>query len=328
MVALAGVAMAALSGCSVDPQTTLAPQSEFADQIQFLLKLTFFMGVGVFVVVEGVLVYVLVRYRRRRGRENEMPVQVHGNNRLEITWTIIPTILLAVIAFFTTQTIFTTEAPPPASAMKVTVVGHQWWWEFQYPTLGITTADEVHMPVNKTVSFTLESADVMHSFWLPRLGGKRDVIPNHRNNLWWTPNTIGVTPGQCGQYCGTSHANMHLLGVVQSQADFNTWVAGQKAPPATPAPGTAAAAGLATFKTEPCIGCHTIQGVSSGTIGPNLTHLASRSIIAGGILKNNPHDLAAWLHNPPGEKPGSIMPNLHLTNQQITDLVAYLTTLK
>ncbi len=323
---LAVLAMAFLSGCDYSPQTTLLPISDFASSIQDLLRLTFWMGVGVFVVVEGALVFVIFRFRSRRN-DNTIPYQRHGNTPLELIWTAIPAVLLLFIAVPTTQTIFATEAPAPQGSLQVRVIGHQWWWEFNYPSLGITTANEVHMPVNKTVSFSLESVDVMHSFWLPRLGGKRDVIPNHVNELWWTPTEIGTTPGQCAQFCGTSHANMRMLAVVQSQADFDAWVAAQKAPAAVPTAGSAAQ-GLATFKSQPCVGCHTIDGVSQGTIGPNLTHLASRTTIASDILKNNTHDLSAWLKDPPGQKPGSIMPNLHLSDQQVSDLVAYLQTLK
>ncbi|HLY67677.1 MAG TPA: cytochrome c oxidase subunit II, partial [Chloroflexota bacterium] len=234
-----------LAGCQTDPQTTLAPTTHFADDIQFLLKLTFFAACGVFFVVEGALVYILFRYRRRR-TDPAMPPQIHGNTPVEIIWTIIPAVLLAVVAAYTIPIIFSTQAPPPQNSLPITVVGHQWWWEFDYPTLGVTTANEVHMPVGQTAAFTLDSADVMHSFWLPRLGGKRDVIPNHANTLWWAPNEIGTTPGQCAQFCGTSHANMRMIAVVQSQSDFNSWVAAQKAAPAQPTDG-AAADGRAVF---------------------------------------------------------------------------------
>ncbi|MHB8621212.1 MAG: cytochrome c oxidase subunit II [Chloroflexota bacterium] len=313
-----------LSSCAVDPQTTLAPQSDFAVKIQDLLKLTFFLACGVFVVVEGMLAYVLIRYRSRG--TGELPRQTHGNTRLEIAWTIAPAILLAIVAVPTVQTNFDTQAPPPAHSMQVNVIGHQWWWEFQYPALGITTANEVHLPLNKPVSFNLESADVMHSFWLPRLGGKRDVIPNHTNHLWWTPDAIGVSPGQCAQFCGTEHAKMGMKVFVQSQTDFNAWVKDQQA---KPVPTTAAtAAGAKAFALDGCIGCHTINGVSTGHVGPNLTHVASRTTIAANSLPNDPQHLAAWLRNPQAEKPGVLMPNLHLSQQDIQSLVVYLQSLK
>ncbi|HLG71158.1 MAG TPA: cytochrome c oxidase subunit II [Chloroflexota bacterium] len=321
------MAAALLAGCDVTgPQTTIAPLSEFADDIQFLLKLTFWAAVGVGVIVEAVLIWVVLHYKSR-ATDPAIPPQIHGNTPVEIIWTIIPAVLLMIVAFFTIPIIFKTQAPAPADALQVRVVGHQWWWEFQYPGLGITTANEVHMPVGKTVAFDLESADVMHSFWLPRLGGKRDVIPNHVNRLWWTPQEIGTTPGQCAQFCGTSHANMRMIAVVQSQADFDKWVADQKAPPANPSGGEAAD-GKAVFSRSACIGCHTIEGVSQGTVGPNLTHVGSREILASGILKNTPQDMAAWLHDPPGEKPGSLMPNLHLSDNDVNALVAYLESLK
>jgi cytochrome c oxidase subunit II len=321
-----GLTALVLTGCDIDPQTTLAPTTGFADEIQFLLKLTFFAACGVGVIVEGVLIYTVFRYRARRADEG-LPPQIHGNTPIEIAWTIVPALLLAVVAYFTIPIIFSTQAPPPKDSLPITVVGHQWWWEFDYPTLGVTTANEVHMPVNQTAAFTLDSVDVMHSFWLPRLGGKRDVIPNHANTLWWTPTEIGTTPGQCAQFCGTSHANMRMIAVVQSQDDFNKWVAAQKAPPAQSSEG-AAADGRSLFARSACIGCHTVQGVSQGKVGPDLTHVGSREIIASGIMANTPENMARWIKDPPTEKPGSLMPKLDLSDQDINNLVAYLESLK
>ncbi|HEU0168657.1 MAG TPA: cytochrome c oxidase subunit II [Chloroflexota bacterium] len=322
-----------LTSCSGSAQTTLAPESDFADKIQFLLKLTFFSAVGVFVIVEGVLVWVLFRYRAPRV-DPGIPNQIHGNTRLEVIWTIIPAVLLIIVAYFTTPIIFETQAAPPADALKVHVIGHQWWWEFQYDDFKmpdgslVTTANELHLPVGKTATFDLDSADVMHSFWLPRLGGKRDVIPNHTNNLWWTADTVGTTPGQCAQYCGTSHANMRMDVVVQSQADFDAWMKDQQTPPSQQVAAGSVADGKALFARSACIGCHTIDGVSQGTVGPNLTHVGSRGIIASGILQNTPSDMAKWIKDPPAEKPGSLMPNLHLSDQDVNNLVAYLESLK
>ncbi|HEX6511102.1 MAG TPA: cytochrome c oxidase subunit II [Chloroflexota bacterium] len=315
-----------LAGCVPDPQTTLSPTTHFADEIQFLLKLTFFAALGVGIIVEAALVIVLIRYRRRRAPAG-LPPQIHGNTPVEVVWTIIPAVLLAVVAFFTTPIIFSTQAAPPSNSLTIRAIGHQWWWEFEYPGLGVVTANEVHMPLGQTATFDLESADVMHSFWLPRLGGKRDVIPNHVNNLWWAPNEIGTTPGQCAQFCGTSHANMRMIAVVQSPAGFDTWVANQKAPPANPSSGPAAD-GKALFARSACIGCHTIEGVSQGTVGPNLTHVGSRSILASGILQNSPEDMARWIKDPPAVKPGSLMPNLQLSDNDVNALVAYLESLK
>jgi cytochrome c oxidase subunit II len=314
-----------LTGC-LSPQTTISPQTEFADDIQFLLKLTFWSAVGVFVIVEAVLVWIIFRYKARH-TDAGLPPQIHGNTPVEIMWTIVPAVLLAIVAAFTTPIIFTTQAAAPQGSMHVRVIGHQWWWEFQYPELGITTANEVHMPVGQTVAFDLESADVQHSFWLPRLGGKRDVIPNHDAYLWWTPRDIGTTPGQCAQFCGTSHANMRMLAMVDSKADFDTWTAAQKAQPAQPS-GGAAADGKAIFSRSACIGCHTIEGTSQGNVGPNLTHVGSRTTIAAGILQNTPEDMTRWLKDPPAAKPGSLMPNLHLSDNDISALVAYLESLK
>src|SRR5581483_1975716 len=324
LVALGGLLILLLAACAQEsPQTTIDPQTAFGDDIQYLLKLTFFAAVGVFILVEGFLIFVVFRYRAHAS-ETGAPAQVHGNTRLEVIWTIIPAVMLIGIAVPTTRIIFDTQAPAPKDSLPVTVIGHQWWWEFQYPTLGVTTANELHLPVGQTAAFSLESADVQHSFWLPRLGGKRDVIPNHVNELWWAARDVGTTPGQCAQYCGTSHANMRMIAVVQSQADFSQWVQAQKAQPAQPPDGSAAAAGRAVFARSACIGCHTVEGVSQGKVGPDLTHVGSRTILAAGIISNTPEDMARWLKDPPAVKPGSLMPNLHLSDDDVNALVAYL----
>jgi cytochrome c oxidase subunit 2 len=210
----------------------------------------------------------------------------------------------------------------------VRVIGHQWWWEFQYPDLGITTATDLYLPLGKRVALELGSIDVIHSFWVPGLGGKRDTPPGQITRILLTPAAPGEYPGQCAEFCGVSHANMRHLAVVLPGPEFQAWVARQKAAAAEPPEGSPAAQGRQLFTAQACIGCHAIQGVAGGQVGPDLTHFASRKTIAGGMLANTPENLRRWLKDPPAVKPGSLMPDLKLTDAQLTALTAYLTGLK
>lgn len=318
------------------PQTTLNPGSDFADEIQGLLILIVALAVVVTVVVQGALIWAIFRYRRRPS--DPMPRQVHGNTPLEIAWTIAPALILVAIAIPTASTIFYTQGEPPASmhAMQIKAIGHQWWWEFQYADQpltpgGIVTANELHVLRGQTVRMDLETADVLHSFWIPKFAGTRDMVPNHPNHIWFTPNVVGDFPGQCKQFCGDSHANMRLWAVSQERADFDNWVKQQQAKPGPPAADVARGAEIFAKGSWPagaCSACHTIEGVSQGVIGPNLTHVGSRSYIAAGVLKNTPENLRAWLNDPPSIKPGSIMPKLGLSKDEIDALVPYLLSLK
>lgn len=298
-----------------------------ANRINSLFWPVFWIAVIVFVLVEGLLVVALVRFRRRGGRPG-MPVQVHGNRRLEITWTIIPAILLLGVAIPTVGTIFSLSRRPPG-AMQIDVIGHQWWWEVRYPSTRVVTANEVHIPVGQPVYITLTSADVIHSFWVPRLAGKQDLEPGRVNHLTIEASQPGTYLGQCAEYCGLSHANMRLRVIAEPRAQFQAWVQAQGRPAQAPSGGLAAQ-GAQLFATGACVACHTINGVqgASGTVGPNLTHFAGRTTFAGATLKNVPSNLAAWLTDPPLVKPGADMPNLGLTRDQVDALVAYLDTLK
>jgi cytochrome c oxidase subunit II len=318
---------ATLAGCGLSsPQTTLDPRSDFARQSHSIFMQIFWWDTAIFVVVAAILVLAILRFRERDPQA--LPVQIRGNAKLELTWTIVPAVILTFIAFPTVGAIFRTQALPAPDALRVRVVGHQWWWEFHYPDLGITTATDLYLPAGQRVTLELSSTDVIHSFWVPALGGKRDTPPGLLNRILLTPAVPGEFPGQCAEFCGASHANMRHWAVVLPAADFQGWVARQKAPPAEPAEGSPAAQGRQVFSTSACVGCHTIQGVSGGQLGPDLSHLASRKTIAGGMLKNDAGSLARWLKNPPEVKPGSLMPDLKLTDGQVSALVAYLTSLK
>jgi cytochrome c oxidase subunit 2 len=234
--------------------------------------------------------------------------------------------VLLVIAIPTIQVIFRTQGTASPQALEVVVRGYQWWWEFRYPALDVVTANELHLPAGRPVLLRLEGPDVIHSFWVPKLGGKRDVIPGRVNQIAMVPDTPGEYPGQCAEFCGASHANMLMRVVVDAPADFERWVAAQRAPAGEPAADVAEGRDL--YARSACVGCHTIRGVSAGALGPDLTHLGSRQTIAAGLFPNTPQALAAWLRDPPALKPGVKMPNLGLTEAQARALAAYLLSLK
>ena len=325
-------ALALLAGCTRHdfPQTTLEPTSQYGREIDAILHQQVFWVVVIFVLVQALTLIAVLRFRARPGAPEPKPV--HGNTALEVTWTIAPAIVLALVAVPTVQVIFRTQAPAPRGALQVKVTGHQWWWEFQYPDLGIVTGSELHVPVGKTVNVAIESADVIHSFWIPAIGGKRDAVPARTNHVWFTPDSVGVFLGQCAEMCGTSHANMRLKLFVDTPEAFAAWVAHQQQAAVKPDSATSPLAfrGSQLFTEQICFTCHTIHGVDAavGVVGPNLTHVASRSGIAGEIYPNTPDNLAKWIANAPSRKPGSIMPDLNLTPDQVQALVAYLQTLK
>ena len=410
------------------PNSTFNNTTEFNTEIKSLWDILLFWGTLVFVLVEAILLYTIFRFRRRSDADE--PKHVHGNTTLEIAWTIAPAVILTFIAIPTVRTIFRTQARAVPNALQVEVVGPQWWWEFRYPQYTqrsptgrvdtLVTANDLYLPIGRTVNFTLKTKDVIHSFWIPQLGGKRDLISNHTNYLWFTPDTslrTSVFNGSCNEYCGASHANMRFRTFVVTPSEFDGWVAHQltpaavaAAPPAPPAPAPAdtsrgaaarqtaatpaptpvtpavavppqpagytfpmeslpdyaspdtptpaslsfadnitgdAERGAAQFARSACIGCHSIRGtVATSPIGPNLTHIATRSTIAAGIYPNDERHLRLWLKNARMMKPGSQMPTLGLgqrdpitgatvtqglgglSDQQIADIVAYLRALR
>jgi cytochrome c oxidase subunit II len=483
--ALPAVLAIAFTACSAAgyPNSVFTRHTDFNRDIGSLFDILIWLGTIVFIFVEAILLYTIWRYRRRS--DQDRPEHVHGNTTLEILWTAIPALILAFIAVPTVRTIFKTQAVASADALQVEVIGHQWWWEFRYPQYKITTANELYLPVGRKVNFMLKSNDVIHSFWIPQLGGKRDVVTNHPNYLWFTPDSVGEQAwnGMCVEYCGASHANMRFKTFTVSAANFESWAAHQASPAAfgavTPPPGAAAqvptppgpgttqrqigqsiaatsralagppspggpgqppqSPGLATrapsgvpipgspppanpvggapsrprgapdapnapvvhdmgtmtgaavqqagfvafprermpahvvpstpipagmsfdeslkgdaergraFLTQGgggCVACHMINGnpTMMGVVGPNLTHIGSRSTIAGGIYPNDTKHLSLWIKNSRWMKPGVIMPTLGafqrdpitgqtipktgLTDQQVADIVAYMQALK
>lgn len=325
-VILAALAAGCVTNTDVNPQTAFNPRSDYANEGLNLFIGVIIAGVVVGVLVEAALIITAIRYRRRRG--DVLPPQIHGSTVVEVAWTTGPVIIVGAILAYTLPVIFSTQAPAPAGSMDVTVTGHQFWWEFTYPDANVITANEIHLPVGQTVNLVLQSDDVIHSFWIPALGGKRDAFPGHTNYIWLKPDTVGEYPGQCYQLCGYSHGNMRERAIVESPQDFQAWLTAQQAPATTPTDATAAE-GAQLFQTRGCAACHTITGTpAAGKVGPNLTHLASRGVIAGSILQNTPDDVREWLRDPPAVKPGSVMPNLGLNDHELDVLVAYLQSLK
>ena len=294
----------------------------------------FVLGVtgAIFVVVFSLLVYAVVKFRKRGDDDGSEPPQVYGSNSLELAWTVIPGLIVLVLFLATARVIHAIQdAPQPPSAVEVTVIGHQFWWEFRYPALGVVTANELHVPVSdpahpRPTYLTLLSADTDHSFWVPQLNGKTDLIPNRVNHMWIDPYQTGMFLGQCAQYCGTQHAKMLLRVYVDSPEEFDRWVEREKKPAQM---NDAVSAGRRIFETTACLNCHAVSGtVANGLFGPDLTHLMSRETLASGAALNTHANLRLWIHDPEALKPGSLMPAMNLNDQDLDALVAYLETLK
>ena len=314
-----------LAGCAWDaPMSTVLPRSDFARDILYVYGIITWVAAGVALVVGVALAWILARFRDRPGAP--LPPQTRGHTLLELAWTIAPALLLLVIAIPTIQVIFRTQAAPAPGALEVLVRGRQWWWEFRYPTLEVATANELHLPAGRPVVLTLEGPDVIHSFWVPQLGGKRDVVPGRLNRLTFTPQMPGEYWGQCAEFCGTSHANMGLRVIVDAPDAFARWAAAQRVTPAEPS--GLAAEGKTIYARSACVGCHTIRGVSAGVLGPDLTTFGSRGTLAAGMLPNTPETVAAWVRNPAALKPGVKMPALGLSDAEAKAVAAYLTSLK
>ena len=316
----------------MSPTSIFAPVSTPANSI-FGLSL-FVLGVtaAIFVIVFTLLLYAVVRFRKRPDDDGREPPQVYGSNQVELAWTVIPVLIVLTLFLATARVIAGVQKiSRPANAIEVIAVGHQYWWEFRYPALNIVTANELHVPVSDpqhpTPTFlTLLSADTDHSFWVPRLAGKTDLIPNHVNTTWIDPSQTGLYLGQCAQYCGTQHAKMLLRVYVQSRDEFDRWVQDQRRPAAENAE---VAQGRRIFETTACISCHSVSGTpADGRYGPDLTHLMSRETLAAGAASNTPENLRRWIRQPGDLKPGCRMPSMGLNDQQVALVAAYLETLR
>ncbi len=362
LLVLLAVVLSACSGSG--PQTALNPEGPIGRTIDDLWELVFIMATVVFVIVQAALVYTIIRFRARKGDDSE-PVQMHGNTKLEIMWTIIPVVILASIGYPIVKGIFDVRAIAEGpDVLQVQVTGHQWWWEFEYIDLAdetgrtLVTANELFIPEDTKVNLTMTSADVIHSFWVPILAGKRDVVPNRVSNMTLIADNPTAPdaphPGQCAEYCGLAHADMRFKVHVRTQADFDTWVDGQLTPAAIPATGTAGS-GYETFNIT-CVACHNatvadsdgavdlgpvrtieVDGVTfTSSLAPNLTHFGQRTTFGAGTFENTSEHLAEWLSDPSSIKPmrpefndiagGRIlgMPNFNLSNDEINNLIALL----
>jgi cytochrome c oxidase subunit II len=337
LVLLAGILLGA-GLCSASPSDDNAvpsifqPHSTPAESIYHLSVFVLAITAVIFLVVFSLLAYAVVKFRSPATGAEREPAQVYGSTQIELAWTVIPILIVVVLFLATARVIHAIQdAPKPATAVEVTAIGHQFWWEFRYPALGIVTANELHVPVSDPVHPTptflkLLSADTDHSFWIPQLAGKTDLIPNRVNNTWLDPRESGLFLGQCAQYCGTQHAKMLLRVYVDSREDFKVWARGQQQPANV---DEKEAAGKRVFERTACLNCHAINGTNgTGRFGPDLTHLMSRNTIAAGAALNTHENLRLWIQNPDAIKPGSLMPAMKLSDTELDALVRYLETLQ
>ena len=350
-----------LAGCQFTspghPQSTFDPHGPVAERQMELFWIIFWAAMFVMIVVGGGLLYTVFRFRRKPG-DDSIPEQTHGNTKLEIAWTIAPAIVLAIVAVPTVATQFYVSNTPDGDVLQVNVTAHQWWWEIEYPDSGVKTANEFHVPMGRPIEVNMTSSDVLHSFWIPKLAGKLDVIPGKNLTMWFQGDTPGEYYGQCAEFCGEAHAWMRFRVTVDTQEDYEAWTQAQLADAVMPGDDyddILPKAGLNVFRTSGCILCHSISGVvelpdrdelnkayetREGfriSKGPNLTHLASRNTMAAGIRELNAENLREWLEDPDKVKPGNYMardaqvyydPDQALTDTEITELVAYLLSLK
>ena len=334
-VVLLSVARAAATESAAPPMSPtniFAPVSTPAKSIFGLSIFVLAVTAAIFVVVFALLVYTVVKFRKKATDDGREPPQVYGSNQVEIAWTVIPVLIVVALFMATARVIASVQkAVPDSNAIQVVAIGHQFWWEYRYPGLNVVTANELHVPVSDpehpTPTFIkLLSADTDHSFWVPRLAGKTDLIPNHPNSMWIDPQETGLYLGQCAQYCGTQHAKMLLRVYVQSHENFDRWVQQQEQ---TAFVTDAVAEGRRVFETTACVNCHAVSGtVANGRFGPDLSHLMSRDTIAAGAALNTPENLRLWIQKPEAIKPGSLMPAMELTDHELDALTAYLETLR
>ncbi|MCI0440434.1 MAG: cytochrome c oxidase subunit II [Chloroflexi bacterium] len=336
----------ATASCASNPQSTFDARGPVAQVQLEVLFWIFGAGLAVFILVEGAIIYIVMKYRRKSDADPD-PEQTHGNTRLEVAWTIAPVVLLIIVAVPTIAAIFeTATAPltPEEGGLQIEAIGHQWWFEFRYddpnsPGEQIVTANEMHIPVGEPVTVMLGSVDVIHSFWVPKLAGKVDMIPNNDNSLWLQADVPGEIWGQCAEFCGISHANMRFRVIAQERPDYDAWLQAQARPAASPFDPLAAEGQRIFTSRGGCAACHSTQSTVGPfvPVGPNLTHFASRGTMAAAIMDNTQQNLREWLSNPEEIKPGNIMARQApvfngqanpLTEAEISALVAYLRTLE
>jgi cytochrome c oxidase subunit II len=308
------------------PVPVLDPVSPNAAAIFHLFLVVFLICMVILTIVVALICTSLVRFRATGG---EIPAQIFGSDRAEIVWTVFPVLIVLFLAIMSAKLILSATATAAAEVAgpgdaDLIVVGHQWWWEVRYPKSGVVTANEIHIPIGRKFLVRVDSADVIHSFWVPQLAPKMDMVPGQHNFVFLQADESGVYDGACSEYCGDQHAWMRFIVVAESPDDFNTWLSHQE--PAAHAPVEATAlAGRSLFFTQTCINCHAIGGTSAvANAAPDLTHLATRRQLAAGVITNTPENLALWLRNPQDFKPGCKMPNFNFNDDQVSQLTAYL----
>jgi cytochrome c oxidase subunit 2 len=287
----------------------------------------------IFLVVAGLLTYAIIRYRRKGGTDDfEEPPQVYGSAAIELAWTVPPILIVIVLVLVTARTIGEIQLPKlPNDTERLQIIGHRFWWEVRYPKYGVVTANEIHVPMSDrskrvATEIVLDSADVIHGFWVPQLNGKTMLVPNHTNTMWVEPYKPGIYLGNCTVLCGAQHANMLIRVIVDSPDRYQQWLNEQKA---TPANDPAVEEGKRQFIANSCGTCHQIGGTNAnGVFGPDLTHFASRQTLGSGVAQNNEENLRSWLRDPQALKPGCLMPNMQLGDKQVQSILAYLRTLK
>ena len=312
--------LAAFNSSSLDPES---PQ---ARAIFDLVKISYIVFALIFLIVTTGIVYAMLRFHARAGEPD--PKQIAGSKKIEIIWLVIP-FLIVIFLFVITINAMNLADPPPAPTPDLVVTGHQFWWQADYPGSGVTTANEIHIPTGKAISVRLESKDVLHEFWVPKLTRKMSNVPGQPNHIWIQADRPGTYIGQCSEFCGTQHAWMRIVVVAEDPAQFAQWEQAQLRPAQAPIDG-AHAKGLELFRTSTCINCHAINGVAGATsrVAPDLSHVGSRRQLAAGIIENTPENMRRWIRDPQAVKQGALMPDFYLTNEQIDDLAGYLSSLR
>lgn len=312
--------------CKRGMPSPLLPGSPFAQAIVDLAVPITLVCAAILLIVTGLILVILVRFRGGPGVPE--PRQIAGARTLELVWTAIPLVLVVGMFVLTARTMRAAD-PPIDRDPDIVVIGHQWWWEVRYPAANVVTANEIHLPAGTPVLLRLESADVIHDFWVPQLARKVDMIPGHPNHLWISADAPGEYHGACAEFCGAQHAWMRLLVVAETADEHAAWLAAQQTPPPAPT-DPAAQRGAALYAERTCIACHAIAGTAPtlANAAPDLTHLMSRRTLGAGVLRNGPEELGRWLADPQTYKPGSHMPDLELTPAEVADLVAYLGALR
>ncbi|MFZ5825064.1 MAG: cytochrome c oxidase subunit II [Bacillota bacterium] len=325
---------AILTGCWRDlPQAWSDPRGPVAEFQLDLFSLSLYISIGLALLVILVLVYIIFRFRQREGEKREA-LQIHGNSKLEIAWTLLPILILAAVSIPTVNLSYRSHTADSPADVKVKAIGKQFFFHFEYPDLGIVTGNEMVIPAGKTIVFELGSNDVIHSFWVPKLAGKTDMIPGRTNTLWFRADEPGMYWGHCAEFCGASHAQMRFRVRAVTPAEFDAWVAKWQKPAVESTEAAAQAGKALFFGAKPakaaCYACHAIQGSKAqANVGPNLTRLSERSTLGAGLIANTEENLKAWIRNPALIKPGNLMPgHPNLTEEELDQLVQYLYSIK